>query len=93
MNALNVDMDVVNLLSTNIKDVAEELKSFSHSLNIDDRSTISANSKGQETFAEMLEVTRMLGEALNNSADQIVTISEGFAGVDSSFAAQFNNNS
>jgi len=91
MSIINVDQEVVALLSTGIKNSAEELRTFSHILCVDERSTIMANANGRETFMENLNVLRALGEALSNSATQIVEISQGFENLDQSFRTQFTN--
>jgi len=82
-------MEAVNLHTTNIGNAAGGLSSFSHSLNEDNWSTITANSKGQESFAEFINVMRVFGEALNSSADQIGSIAEGFAAIDQSAQSSF----
>jgi len=90
MSIINVEQDTVSLHSTNIKNIAGDLSSFSHVLCIDGRSTITANATGQESFVETLSVINVLGEALNNSATQIVTIARGFEEVDQSAANTFS---
>ena len=85
MSRINVDDNAVSLHSSNISSIAGDLSSFSHALCADFRSTITANSKGQEAFSDTLSVIRTLGNLLNNSATQIVEISQGFEGIDQSF--------
>jgi len=84
MSRINVDQDAVNMHSTNLRDTAGALSSFSHVLCADSQSTITANANGREAFIEALRVIRVLGDAVHNSADQIITISQGFADIDQS---------
>ena len=86
MGKINIDQDAVSSHSTNISNIAGNLSSFSHALCVDGRSTITANANGQEVFVETLKIIRSLGEALNNSATQIVTIAQGFEDIDQSTA-------
>ena len=88
-NRIDVNMEAVNLHTTNIGNAAGDLNSFSHSLNEDNRSTITANTKGKSSFAEFLNIMQSFGEALNNSADQIGSIAEGFAAIDQSAQSSF----
>ena len=80
MSGISLDPNSLDVKARNLRRVG---RSFEQpSLQVAERSTLTASTRSQEAFLKMQEVSATLSENLISSAHQIIEIGEGFAGID-----------